>query len=159
MTVYEKIKARLDENGMAYVTQHHEPTVTSEDAARVRGVSMHAGAKAIVVRGNKTGNHFLFVMPADLRLDGVKVKGIIGERMSFAPDPEAVTGCVRGSVPPFGSVVGLKTYCDLRLAENADIHFNAGSLTDSITMKYEDYVRAERPEIVDIAGVADPEHA
>lgn len=154
MTVYESIKAKLDEAGATYVTEHHEPTVTSADASRVRGTSMHAGAKALVLRGKKSGAHWLFVMPADLRFDASKAKAVVGEPVTFASDPETVTGCVRGSVPPFGSAVGLKTYCDLRLSENVEIHFNAGSLTDSITMKYEDYARIERPEFVDIASEA-----
>ena len=61
-----------------------------------------------------------------------------------------MTGCVKGSVPPFGSVLGLKTYCDPKLAENELIHFNAGSLTDSVTMPYADYARIENPTFVDI---------
>lgn len=152
LTVYEKIKALLDANGATYHTQHHVPTVTSAEAAHVRGVSMHAGAKALVLRGKRTGAHWLFVMPADYRFDASKAKTIVGEAVTFAQDPETVTGCVRGSVPPLGSVIGLKTYCDVRLAENPDIHFNAGSLTDSVTMKYADYVRIEKPELVDIAS-------
>lgn len=151
MSVYEIIIARLDENDVTYHAQHHVPTVTSEEAARVRGVSMHAGAKALVLRGKKSDRHWLFVLPADLRFDAAKAKAIVGEAVTFAQDPETVTGCVRGSVPPLGSIIGLKTYCDRRLAENEDIHFNAGSLTDSVTMKYADYVRIEKPEIVDIA--------
>lgn len=111
---------------------------------------LHAGAKALVIRGSKTKQHFLFVMPADLRLDGKKAKAILGENISFANEPEAVTGCVKGSVPPFGSVIGLQTYADHRLAENDVIHFNAGSLTDSINMKYTDYLAIEKPIIVDI---------
>ncbi len=150
MTVYEKIKAKLDEAGVVYSTEHHEVTITSADASRVRGTSMHAGAKALVLRGKKTDGHFLFVMPADLRFDAKKAKAVVGESVTFAADPETVTGCVRGSVPPLGSVIGLKTYCDARLAENEFIHFNAGSLTDSVTMRYEDYVRVEQPLIVDI---------
>lgn len=148
--VFAKIKSLLDENNVTYETEHHEPTITSADAARIRGSSMHACAKALVIRGSKSGNHFLFVMPADLRMSSKKVTAIIGEKFSFAPEPEAVTGCVRGSVPPLGSVVGLKTYCDQRLAESDIINFNAGSLTDSIEMKYSDYIAIEKPEIVDI---------
>ncbi|MEI6510712.1 MAG: YbaK/EbsC family protein [Candidatus Uhrbacteria bacterium] len=151
MTVYEKIIELLNTNEAKYTTEHHEPTVTSEDASRVRGVSMHAGAKALVIHGKKTGTHWLFVIPADLRFDAKKAKAIVGEAVSFAQDPETVTGCVRGSVPPLGSVIGLKTYCDARLAENETIHFNAGSLTDSVSMPYADYLRIENPEIVDIS--------
>ena len=148
--IYKKIIALLDEHGIKYDTQHHEPTVTSEDASRVRGVSLHAGAKALVLRGEKTKTHWLFVMPADLRVDTKKIQAIVGERVSFAPDPETVTQCTKGSVPPLGSIIGLKTYCDAHLAENEQIHFNAGSLTDSVTMRYEDYIALEHPELIDI---------
>ena len=64
-----------------------------------------------------------------------------------------MTGCVKGSVPPIGSVLGLDTYCDPRLAENEMIHFNAGSLTDSVTMRYDDYIRVAQPVMVDITAV------
>ncbi|MFA4846431.1 MAG: YbaK/EbsC family protein [Patescibacteria group bacterium] len=150
LSIFEKIKDLLDSAHVEYHTAHHEPTYTSEDAARIRGVALHAGAKSLVVRGSKTKQHVLFVLPADLRLDGKKARAILHESISFATEPEAVTGCVRGSVPPFGSVIGLKTYVDRRLAENDVIHFNAGSLTDSINMKYSDYLVIENPEVVEI---------
>lgn len=150
MLVLEKIFTLLNERGVKYSTEHHAPTVTSEEASKIRGVSMHAGAKALVIKGNKTGQHWLFVMPADLRFDTKKAQVIVGERVSFATEPEAVTGCVKGSVPPLGSVIGLKTYCDKRLAENETIHFNAGSLTDSVSMAYNDYVQIEQPQLVDV---------
>ncbi|MBI1908412.1 hypothetical protein HYS28_03275 [Candidatus Uhrbacteria bacterium] len=120
----------------------------------MRNVPMHAGAKALVMRGKKTGAHWLFVMPADLRLDTKKAQAVVGEPVCFAPEPEEVTGCVKGSVPPFGSAIGLKTYCDTRLAENETIHFNAGSLTDSVSMRYHDYVAIEQPTLVEIAAAA-----
>ena len=150
MPVFTKIISLLDSSQIEYQTFHHEPTVTSEDAARIRGVDLHAGAKALVIQGKKTEQHWLFVMPADLRFDDKKAKALVGENVRFAPDPEIVTGCVKGSVPPFGSVIGLKTYVDNRLANNDIIHFSAGSLTDSIAMKYSDYIAIEKPEVVDI---------
>lgn len=151
MSVFTSITSLLDSHSIEYSTEHHEPTRTSEDAARVRGVEMHTGAKALVLTGQKSGKNFLFVLPADLKLDSKKVKAILGETTSFAKDTEAVTGCVPGSVPPLGSVIGLKTYCDKHLAENERINFNAGSLTDSINMSYADYLSLEKPSIVDIA--------
>jgi prolyl-tRNA editing enzyme YbaK/EbsC (Cys-tRNA(Pro) deacylase) len=111
---------------------------------------MHAGAKALVIMGKKSGTHWLCIMPADLRFSDKKFEALMNEKVTFAKDPEAVVGCVKGSVPPLGSVLGLKTYCDRKLAENEKIHFNAGSLTDSVTMPYVDYERIEKPMIVDI---------
>ena len=150
MNVFEEIKQKLTQAGIEYTATHHKPTFTSEDASRIRGVDMHSGAKALVIQGKKSGTHYLFVMPADLRLDAKKVKKIIGERMTFAKDVESITRCVPGSVPPFGSIIGFKTYVDFCLAENDRINFNAGSLTDSINMKYQDYISVEKPEIVDV---------
>lgn len=152
MSVFEQIKERLDAGGAIYTTEHHDAVYTSAEASAVRGTSMHQGAKALVVKGKKTGTFYLCVMPADLRLDSKKAKAVIGEVVGFASDPATVTGCVPGSVPPFGSVIGLKTFCDPRLAENEMITFNAGSLTDSINMKYVDYVRLEQPILADITS-------
>lgn len=151
LETFEKIKALLDEKGINYTTAHHEPVFTSQQASEVRGVPLESGAKAIVVRGSKTKQHALCIMPAHLKLDSKKIKQVLGESVSFAQDPEAITGCVPGSVPPFGSVLGLQTYCDPRLGENETINFNAGSLTDSISMRYYDYVKAEEPTIVSLA--------
>lgn len=61
------------------------------------------------------------------------------------------SGCVPGSVPPFGSIIGLPTYVDVRLAENEIIHFNAGSLTDSVRMPYKAYIEIEKPIVSNIA--------
>ena len=56
-----------------------------------------------------------------------------------------------GSVPPFGSVIGLKTYVDKSLLENEEISFNAGSLTDSIKMRLKDYLSVENPTVEDFS--------
>lgn len=154
MEVLQKINNLLDSRSVGYICEHHEPTRTSEEAAKTRGVSLHSGAKALVIQGNKSKKHWLFVMPADLRLDSKRVREIVGEPIGFASNPEDVTGCVPGSVPPFGSVIGLQTYCDGRLAENDEINFNAGSLTDSIRMRFDDYVAIERPIMMTIASSA-----
>lgn len=153
--VYHKIIETLDAHGCKYETQHHEPTRTSEMAARVRGVSMHSGAKAIVTKGHKTGTNYLFVMPADFKLWGSAAKRACGESVGFATNPEEITGCVPGSVPPFGSLLGLKTFVDPHLAENEIIHFSAGSLTDSVSMRYEDWLAIEKPTVVEIAKLVE----
>ena len=154
LQTYELILATLNAHGCEFKTQHHEPTRTSAIAAEVRGVSLSSGAKAIVATGHKMGKHYLFVMPAHLKLDSKAVKHVVGESVGFAENPEEVTGCVPGSVPPFGSILGLQTYVDPRLSENETIHFNAGLLTDSVSMPYHAYIEIEKPIIVMIAKEA-----
>ncbi len=154
--IFGAIKQKLESKKIAYVTKHHGDQ--PEDSDRAMGFDPalrphHQGAKAIVVKGKKSGTFFHFVLPDDCKLDQKKVQALIGERWSFASREEVieVTGCIPGSVPPFGSVLGLQTRVDKHLLENKEIFFNAGSLTDSIRMNLEDYLKAEVPEEVDAA--------
>ena len=57
-----------------------------------------------------------------------------------------MTGLQPGSIPPFGSLFGLPTYCDPALGENASINFNAGDHAISVQMSWQDYVGVEQPQ-------------
>jgi prolyl-tRNA editing enzyme YbaK/EbsC (Cys-tRNA(Pro) deacylase) len=41
----------------------------------------------------------------------------------------------------------LPVYCDSRLAANERINFNAGDHSISVTMRYADYLQAEKPTL------------
>ena len=45
------------------------------------------------------------------------------------------------------SLFGLPTLCDQRLGLNELINFNAGDHSLSVSMRYADYIRVERPEL------------
>ncbi len=58
--VLRQICNLLDEQEVAYRSLHHEPTLTSEDSARVRGEDIRIGGKALLI---KVGGEFrLFVL-------------------------------------------------------------------------------------------------
>lgn len=142
-----KIKKILDKNSIKYALKHHEPVYTSEQAAEVRGDTLEQGAKAIIMKTKK--DFVLVVISGKRKINSKKLKKILNSKnLSFA-DKEKVKefGLESGSVPPFGSVIGLKTYVDKSLTENEEIAFNAGSLTDSIKMKLKDYLKIENPVI------------
>jgi Ala-tRNA(Pro) deacylase len=124
----------------------HEPVFTSEQAAAVRGTALGSGAKALVV---KAGESFvMLVVPADRKLDSKKAKGALGVRdLRFATKEEVLerTGLLPGSIPPFGSLFSLPTYCDPALAEHPGINFNAGDHSVSVQMAYADYLAVEKP--------------
>lgn len=145
----EAICRLLEDAGATFCIVHHEPTFTSEDSARVRGEDVRVGGKALLI---KTGETFrLFVLSAALRLDSGAIKKRFGaKKIRFArPDElKELTGLVPGSVPPFGEpVLPFELYVDESITQNDRIAFNAGSLTDSIIMSVEDYLRVARPEI------------
>ena len=108
MTIFESIKELLTNEGVAFKTLHHPPTYTSEQSAEYRGESLATGAKAIVYKIEKT--FYLFVMPANRKLDNKKIKayfkaeGRKAKKARFATTDELLemTGLVPGSVPPFG---------------------------------------------------------
>jgi Ala-tRNA(Pro) deacylase len=122
---------------------------TSEQAAAVRGTSLASGAKALVL---KAGDDFLMaVLPADRKLDSRKARESLGVktlRFATKEEVEHLTGLLPGSIPPFGSLFGLRTCCDPALAENPSINFNAGDHTLSVQMPYTEYVRVERPSLM-----------
>ncbi len=151
-SVLSRLAASLGAAGIAFTRTRHRPVYTSAEAAEVRGASLHSGAKALIVKG---GEDFLMVViPADLSLDSHAFRSLLGtKKLRFASKEEVLelTGLTPGSIPPFGSLFKLATYCDERLAENERINFNAGDHCVSIQMSYADYVAYESPRIAKVA--------
>jgi Ala-tRNA(Pro) deacylase len=149
MTVLDSIRAWLREQAVPFRELHHEPTLTSEDSARVRGESIEIGGKALLL---KVDDDFrLFVLSAALRVDSQAIRDRFGARRSRFATPEELhelTGLVPGSVPPFGRpILPFDLYVDESIARNERIAFNAGSLTDSIFLATADYLRVAAPEV------------
>lgn len=151
--VFVRIKKWLDENGIEYKEIHHEPTHSSQASAEARGESMRIGGKALVM---KIENEFkIFVISAARKMDSRKIKIYFNAkrtRFAFEDELKELTGVVPGAVPPFGRpIIDLDLYVDSSVTENNRIAFNAGSLTDSIIMKTEDYLRLTDPQIIDFS--------
>ena len=139
----------LTREGVSYRTLHHEPTFTSEDSARVRGEDVRIGGKALVM---KVGEDFrLFVLSAAGKIDSSPIKAHFNVKKSRFASPEELlrlTGLVPGSIPPFGKpLLPFAVFVDPSILDNERIAFNAGSLTDSIIMSVDDYLRVARPEV------------
>ena len=145
-SVFEQVESFLKQRGIAFQVLRHEPVYTSEEAARVRGTPLASGAKALICKGDD--RMVMFVMPADLKLASRAIRRAQGWRkLRFASREEVaqITGLTPGSIPPFGSLFGLPTFCDRRLGENETINFNAGDHSISVSMRYADFIAAEQP--------------
>src|SRR5215470_2593415 len=141
-TVTERLTRWLHERGVSFRLLEHAPVFTSEDAARVRGTPIEAGAKALVLRAEERTVHV--VLPGNRKVDNAQLRAILGTRtLRFATPEEllALTGCTPGAVPPFGNLFGLPVLVDEELAQREDIAFNAGSHTVSIVMRCADFLR------------------
>ena len=97
----------------------------------------------------------LFVLSAALRVDSQKIKNHFGaKKLRFASAEELMelTGLAPGSVPPFGRpMLDLDLYVDGSVVRNAVIAFNAGSLTDSVIISTEDYLKTAKPAVLDFS--------
>jgi Ala-tRNA(Pro) deacylase len=147
-SVFDRLHRILTDSGIAFKVERHEPVFTSEQAAAVRGVPLASGAKALII---KAGERFvLLVLPADRKLDSRQARtllGVKGLRFATREEVQNLTTLEPGSIPPFGSLFGLPTYCDPALAANATINFNAGDHSISVQMTYTDFVALEKPTL------------
>ncbi|MFK7925439.1 MAG: YbaK/EbsC family protein [Bacteroidia bacterium] len=149
--VLKEIHQWLDREKVSYRSLHHEATPTSEDSARVRGEDLATGGKALLL---KIDDHFaLFVMSAARKLNSKGIKKHFGAkklRFANATELKAHTGLVPGAVPPFGRpIFELDLYVDQSILANDKIAFNAGSLTDSVIMPVNAYIKLAKPEILE----------
>lgn len=146
--VFERLSELLQRHDADFNILRHEPVFTSEEAARVRGTTLSSGAKALICKLDE--EFAMYVLPADRKLDSKSVRKQLKARsMRFASHDEVLdmTGLKPGSIPPFGSLFKLKTYCDERLRDESVINFNAGDHAISISLAYAEFERIEHPHI------------
>lgn len=140
--MYEMILKVLKTRAIPYETAEHEPVRTSEEAAKVRGEELSNGAKALILRGEKTGNNLMVVIPGDKKLNLKAVEKQFGEGVEFEK-PEVILekfGIEVGGVPPFGHLLGMRVYLDNHFTKIKKVAFNAGLRSHSITMPAESLV-------------------
>ncbi len=155
-SVLDSLKSWLTERDTPFETMEHEPVFTSEEAARVRGVSLSSGAKALIC---KAGSEMvMIVMPANLRLASKRIRKerkLKSLRFASKEEVDELTGLRPGSIPPFGSLFQLPTWCDDRLAAEETINFNAGDHAVSIRMRFDDYRDVEQPMMGDFGETSE----
>lgn len=152
--VYGAITKLFDTMGFTYKKIEHAPAFTSEESAKIRGTSIHQGAKALIMIADK--NPFMIVLPADLKVDTKLVKqtlSIKDLRMATPDEVVHLTGTQVGAVPPLGMLFDLPLYVDVRLRENDEIAFNAGEHTKSILMKEADFEKVAKSIIGEFSKI------
>jgi Ala-tRNA(Pro) deacylase len=147
-TVFDRLSGKLTAAGVAFDVLRHEPVYTSEEAAAIRGTTLSSGAKALVCKADD--RFVMIVLPADRKLASKLVRKSAGiKSLRFATKEEVLelTSLAPGSIPPFGSLFDLPTWCDAGLAEQPRINFNAGDHAISISLALAEYQRVEQPRL------------
>lgn len=151
--MHQEIRKWLISQSVDFREVRHEPTKTSEESAKARGEDLSTGGKALVLKIDDSFK--LFVLSAEKKLNSGALKRYFGvKKIRFADRDELfeLTALVPGSVPPFGKpIIDLELYVDTSIVKNEKIAFNSGSLTDSIIMPVNEYLKIAKPVVIDFS--------
>lgn len=143
----------LKGQGVDFEILSHEPTYTAQQTAHAAHLPGWELAKAVIVREG----HLLsmVVLPAPAKIDFIRLRQHLGvhtaELATESQFMDLFPDCEIGAMPPFGNLYGMKTYADIWLAEDEFIAFNAGSHTELIRMRYDDWETLVEPELLNLS--------
>jgi len=149
----EDLEAYLRENKVPFQVQHHAVAYTAQEVAAAEHVPGRMLAKVVVLLGD--GKLSMFVLPAAARVDVEKAAAVLGAKEArLAHEDEFADrfpGCEVGAMPPFGNLYDIPLYVDKSLSEDETIVFEAGTHTDTMSMKYADFERLAKPTMAEFA--------
>lgn len=147
------IQQFLTEHAIEYDALPHRTTFTASrlaDAVHEHGDFV---AKTVVLKAD--GEYVLAVLPATHSLELSLARSEIGcSHLELATEGELADlfpDCEVGAIPPFGSLYGLQTWVDSRLAEDDHIVFDGQSHEEALRISYSSYESLEDPRIADLS--------
>jgi len=148
------IQQFLNEQGIEYESLPHRTTYTASRLADTLHEPGDYVAKTVVLKAD--GEYVLAVLPASYNLELELARSEIGcQHLALAHEEELTDlfpDCELGAIPPFGSLYGLQTWVDSRLAEDDHIVFEGQSHDEALSMSYSGYEAAEDPRIADLSS-------
>lgn len=150
----EKVKAFLDSHQVKYLAIQHSPAYTAREIAQAAHIPGKEMAKTVMVKLD--GKMAMAVLPATRELNFSLLQAASGAQKMELAGELAFQGlfpdCEIGAMPPFGNLYDMPVYMDEKLAEDAQIAFNAGSHAELLKMAYADYAALVKPLIVKLAS-------
>ena len=152
MEIPKRLIDCLNNSRISYEILHHPAAFTAQTIAAVEHIKGHHHAKVVMVKSGD--QHLMAVLPADHRIDIPKLEKITGEPASVQNEKEfgsLFPDCAVGTMPPFGNLYDVPTYVDKTLTEDDYIVFEAGTYTDAIKLRYQDYEQIAKPRVEDFS--------
>jgi len=152
MAMAQQLKEYLESESVKFESSEHAAVFTAQEVAGTEHVPGKQMVKSVIVKAD--GDFIMCVLPAIHLIDFEKLKNLIKcEDLSLASEEEIgklFPDYDVGAEPPFGHLYGIPVYCDKILEEDEDICFNAGTHTDVVKLRFQDYKKLEKPIIEDI---------
>lgn len=154
MPILTKLRECLDRSGVQYEVTSHRQAFTAQEVAQAEHIPGKELAKVVMLRSAKS--FYMVALPAPYRVDLAKAKAALGAADLALATEEEFAGlfpqCEAGAMPPFGNLYNLPVYVDESLTKDDTIVFNAGNHTQTVKMKYADFARVVRPQVISVAG-------
>jgi len=148
-----QMKEFLEKHGIKYVTISHSSAYTAQEiaaSAHIRGKEL---AKTVIVKID--GKMAMVVLSASYMVELDLLRKATGSsKVELAAEHEfkdKFPGCHIGAMPPFGNLYGMEVFAEEDLSQDKEIAFNAGSHTELIKLKYNDFVRLVQPKVLKLA--------
>jgi Ala-tRNA(Pro) deacylase len=149
----EDLETYLRDNKVPYQVQHHAVAYTAQEVAAAEHVPGRMLAKVVMLLADD--KLCMFVLPAPARVDLDKAAAALSAKeVRLAQEDQFADrfpGCEVGAMPPFGNLYDVPLYVDKSLAEDDTIVFEAGTHTDTMSMKYADFERLASPTMAEFA--------
>jgi Ala-tRNA(Pro) deacylase len=142
----------LGDRHVPYSVLPHRPAYTAQEEAAAAHVPGHRWAKTVACVGDE--RFMLAVVPASSFIDFDRLRELADvTHIRLANEREferLYPDCELGAMPPLGPLYGQPVFLDRALA-SGEIVFDAGSHTDAVKVRSEDFQRVVRPTVGDFA--------
>ncbi len=148
----DRALAALEASGIDFTITEHGPVKSLEEAAHVRGVRPQDIVKTLVVRRGE-GDYLFALITGDRQISWPKFRkhlGVSRVAMPDASDALAVTGYVRGTITPFGSLTAWPVIADAALV-GATVSIGAGAHGVAATVNADQMIAALGADVADIS--------
>lgn len=149
MTMSKKLREYLQKEKITFEPLHHAVAYTASEVAGSQHVSGKEMLKTVIIKVD--GKLMMCVVPAIYNLDFDKLKKFLGAKsVELAKEEESgkiFTDSELGAEPPIGSLYNIEMIADEDIKANDMVVFNAGSHTDTIKMKANDYLKMTKPRL------------
>jgi Ala-tRNA(Pro) deacylase len=149
-----KLRRALETNHIQFETIVHDPTYTAQGTAASAHVSGNDMAKTVMVKLD--GQLAMAVLPAARKVNFDRLREAahvasaeLATEQEFA---QLFPMCEVGAMPPFGNLYDLEVYVDEPLSQDERIAFNAGTHSELIRMRYDDYEHLVHPKVCTLSG-------
>ncbi|MDN6320901.1 MAG: YbaK/EbsC family protein [Marinobacter sp.] len=146
----QQLKEFLDEANVEYMCLTHPPAFTAQQLAHHVKIGGDKVVKTVIIELD--GKMAMLVMPATWRVRWDSLSRILDtDFVDLADEQEfqdRFPDCEVGAMPPFGNLFGMTVYCAESLTEQPELAFAAGSHTETLHMKTQDFLNLVQPMVL-----------